>query len=63
MPWSGKLTSERQQGGEGDETELVPNPNESKFKQCYVIIVIYLPRGAHIPGVPSQQSHCWRPWS
>lgn len=45
---------------EGDETELVPNPSESKFKQCYVIIVIYLPRGAHILGVPSQQSHCWQ---
>lgn len=45
---------------EGDETELVPNPNESKFKQRYVIIVIYLPHGAHILGEPSQQSHCWQ---
>lgn len=44
-------------GREGDERELVPNPNESNFKQCYVIIVIYLPRGAH---ESSQQSHCWQ---
>lgn len=41
-------------GRERDETELVQNPDESKFKQDYVTIVVYLPRGAHL------ESHCWQ---